>query len=610
MDIKLVPRDEIDKTKWNSLVHYADNGNIFGYIWYLDNVAKNWDALMEGDYESAMPLTWKKDFWGRKSLHQPALLRELGVFSNRVLSPARVRAFLDAIPPDYRAVDIQFNAASPRLESEQFTFSPVNNYVLLLNQPYEKIAAGYSPETQAALQEADLFPTSSLKPERLAELLRDHTPGYAGKNQDSHALLRIMYNVLHRGWGFASGVLDRNNQLLAGAFFIYSHGRVMRLLSAETPLGKSQHAEAYLFDTLIKSHAGRHLYLDLNTASPTLARDLGAESLPFQKVQKKAKKPWPLAMLFAVLLTLAGCGKPPLELVWEEQNPGIEADLSGVNFFDSQHGMAIGGDTWYYGVTLETFDGGQTWQTDTLTNKQLFGLHAAAPSAPSFAAGIDGYVFFRQPQTPEWTFHRLPIWPFWRGVTHASTPFDHLVLVGGGGYKSGVIAVYDSNFQTVQLLYTEYELNAVSFSGHEGVCHAAGYGILLRSADGGQTWTPNEAAGDHFRDIHFPSSQVGYVVGYAGAILKTTDAGLTWSYQRKGGDIWTADKPFRAVYFTDENRGYIAGDGGLLWRTDNGGEDWTPVEGLPEYDFYDVFARDGQGWLVGAKGAIIHFIDP
>ncbi len=50
MDVRFVPREEIDKVKWNSCVHYANNGNIFGYVWYLDQVAREWDALIEGDY--------------------------------------------------------------------------------------------------------------------------------------------------------------------------------------------------------------------------------------------------------------------------------------------------------------------------------------------------------------------------------------------------------------------------------------------------------------------------------------------------------------------------------------------------------------------------------
>ena len=35
MDIHLVRREDIDKQLYNSCVHYATNGSIYGYDWYL-----------------------------------------------------------------------------------------------------------------------------------------------------------------------------------------------------------------------------------------------------------------------------------------------------------------------------------------------------------------------------------------------------------------------------------------------------------------------------------------------------------------------------------------------------------------------------------------------
>ena len=61
MEIRFVKKEDIDKIKWNSCVHYAINGNIFGYMWFLDSVSKEWDALVEGDYESVLPLFHKID---------------------------------------------------------------------------------------------------------------------------------------------------------------------------------------------------------------------------------------------------------------------------------------------------------------------------------------------------------------------------------------------------------------------------------------------------------------------------------------------------------------------------------------------------------------------
>ena len=79
MNIQYLKSADIDKVKWNSCVHYANNGNIFGYMWFLDFVAKDWDALVEGDYESVFPLVWREGLFGRKELYQPSLMREMGI---------------------------------------------------------------------------------------------------------------------------------------------------------------------------------------------------------------------------------------------------------------------------------------------------------------------------------------------------------------------------------------------------------------------------------------------------------------------------------------------------------------------------------------------------
>ena len=42
-------------------------------------------------------------------------------------------------------------------------------------------------------------------------------------------------------------------------------------------------------------------------------------------------------------------------------------------------------------------------------------------------------------------------------------------------------------------------------------------------------------------------------------------------------------------------------------KTNDGGATWKIVEGLPNVDFYDVFATDTEGMLVGQNGHIIQF---
>lgn len=295
MDIRFVPREEIDKVKFNSCVHYATNGNIFGYIWFLDFVAKDWDALVEGDYESVFPLVWRKDGFGRKELHQPDLMRELGIYSIHVLSTKRLRAFLEAIPSEYVRMDIHLNEQNKLPADSPFELEELTNHQMLLTESYEEMSAKFAPEMQNALEQAekaDLLPTTSLKPERVAEMYRQHTMDKKRIDQNFHALQRIMYNALHRGWGFASGIQTRDGQLLASNFYLYSHKKVISLVPIQSPEGAAKSALPYLFDILLRSHAGRPMILDFNAqGTGKIAEQFGASDTAFYRV-RSGKDAW------------------------------------------------------------------------------------------------------------------------------------------------------------------------------------------------------------------------------------------------------------------------------------------------------------------------------
>ena len=293
MDIRFVKAAEIERPKWDGCVHYAANGNVFGYSWFLNHVAKEWDALIEGDYQSVFPLVWRKGLVRGKELYQPHLMRELGIYSVNLLSEPRIRNFLDAIPEEYRLIDIHLNERNMPPKESGFEVIKKTNHQLLLGDPYEILAERFSEaiRSQIALAETDgLIPASSLKPETIAGFYKKHTADRRALNQKFHALQRIMYNVLHRGWGFASGVYNDRQDLLAVNFFIYSHGRALSLAPLVSPEGREKGALPFLFDLILRSHAGRPLILDFNTEGPDeLATGLGAVETPYFRLRRNER---------------------------------------------------------------------------------------------------------------------------------------------------------------------------------------------------------------------------------------------------------------------------------------------------------------------------------
>lgn len=101
MNIRRISREDIDDKKWNGCVHYASNGNPYGYTWHLDAISEVWEGLVEGDYESVFPLVWNEKLRLAKQLYQPFFAQQLGIYSINMLSAKRIESFLKAIPSEY-----------------------------------------------------------------------------------------------------------------------------------------------------------------------------------------------------------------------------------------------------------------------------------------------------------------------------------------------------------------------------------------------------------------------------------------------------------------------------------------------------------------------------
>ena len=318
------------------------------------------------------------------------------------------------------------------------------------------------------------------------------------------------------------------------------------------------------------------------------------------------KKPALNRLFYLILLTqlFAACGKEKITIIWDEQTANNSSPLTSVFFTDENTGHIVGGDSWYQGYYLSTTDAGATWSVDSLSNKRMYSLQFLEDGF-GITVGIDGYLYRKETPAAPWKFLRLPKWVVLRDVAYKNR--EEGIVVGGQAYAEGILMRIKNNV-VVQLDTFENELASVCYSDDSTV-HIAGFGIMLRSDDGGHNWTRLDIDGDFFRSIHFPSPSVGYIVGSAGTILKTTDGGQKWKKIRKGEKIRVSNVPFRDLFFTDESRGYVVGENGTFWRTTNGGSDWEVVKDFPDVDLTGVYIINGHGYLVSEEGRIFHFLD-
>jgi hypothetical protein len=265
MDIRFVKQEDIDKQLFNSCVHYATNGSIYGYDWYLNATAKEWDMLIEVENESwvsVMPIPYGKNWLGSKQLLQPKLLPELAIFTVKPLSQKRIQAFWDAIPKEFRSGLLTVEPASVPANLGRFTADSAGGSALFLNQPYEEIIGDFSPGYHEGIiraEAAGLQPASSFKPEKLAAFWLEVNGESTINEWKFHAMQRLMYQVLHRSWGKSHVVAGADGKPLAMTFIVYSHGRIFPLFTTESEAGKAVGALTFLWDDLLKTHAEKNL---------------------------------------------------------------------------------------------------------------------------------------------------------------------------------------------------------------------------------------------------------------------------------------------------------------------------------------------------------------
>ena len=238
---------------------------------------------------------------------------------------------------------------------------------------------------------------------------------------------------------------------------------------------------------------------------------------------------------------------------WTLQTSGVGDDLAGVSFVDALHGWAVGGavDQWgdsSTGVILATVDGGQHW------TKQTTPVAAAALNAVAFADALHGWavgevvgdsgtnvtvILATKDGGGTWTkqFQHTP--PMTgntsQGVLTSIACIDarHLVAVGSDDSALEIFRTSNGGQRWTRTVpppswsrrYSPGLTDVVFADAAHG--WAAGGDVILRTADGGVTWTKQSVGPTGALALSFVSRTRGWAVGDAANILTTTTAGDT-----------------------------------------------------------------------------------
>ncbi len=309
-----------------------------------------------------------------------------------------------------------------------------------------------------------------------------------------------------------------------------------------------------------------------------------------------------LICAFIILVFLFSCNKNQENIQINTVDTGTNLILRSIYFVSDSVGYIVGGTLYDKGILLKTIDRGNSWK---LINESLnggaFGLvfsdekNGLVSAWPSrIYKTLDGGNTFQLFDGIFDNIMRTPIF------------IDSLRCIAGSGigFESGFLWRSNDGGKNWTSDTFNRSINAVVMqNAQDGFI--ASYGLIFRTADGGNSWIPTDSKGDNWMNISFPSFNTGFAIGYEGKIIKTTDHGNTWHTLVGGNNIISNTGQWTNAKFVSENRGFIIGFQGNMKYTNDGGFSWTNLDLFEENNLRDIWMfNKSEGIIVGDKGKV------
>lgn len=305
-----------------------------------------------------------------------------------------------------------------------------------------------------------------------------------------------------------------------------------------------------------------------------------------------------LLFLFAIALQF------PTYAQWETVPSPVSGEISDIKFINDSVGFCASTD----GV-LKTSDFGNTWN-----------LLSSSPSG-SHLFFVDESIGYLTSRVDRALYKSIDSGDTWQliedfsdetpgGVFFTSLNVGYVItsIYGppGGSFiyrttNGGVDWTQTHSFPSIPTL------QAITFTTINTGFIVGYSGRIIKTSNAGTDWTVEQLTSiETLLAVHFPDQMTGYAVGYPGIsgseVIKTEDGGNSWENLSSGGTINTA---LRGVYFTTVNNGYAVGEDGRIITTDDGGATWNTSESGVSSDLYATTFTANSGFAVGNQGRII-----
>jgi len=326
---------------------------------------------------------------------------------------------------------------------------------------------------------------------------------------------------------------------------------------------------------------------------------------------------------------------------WTKLQPDLNFQgVTSLYFTSADTGYASIGNG-HVGSALKTTDGGVTWATITLPPNGGFNAVVFTDKQTGYMVGNSGSILKTENAGESWNFQS----EFPSGPTNsnlASVDFINKDIGFAVGFKD-ILKTIDGGNHWELIAQSAFDLRSVSFADSLHGISVGGdwlheFSGIVTTSNGGTNWNESSSStiDRYISKIKFVNADTGYAVGgntgtFSGFILKTTDAGITWSAINIGIDTyWISDlslpdentifvvgqlgqilksndagvswlkqntnttETLNAVFFLDANTGYVIGDNQTILKTTNGGNTWIRQVSPQTKHLYSVWFKDSN----------------
>lgn len=254
---------DINLLKWDDCIARANNSLIYGYSYYLNDMAENWDGLILNDYEAVMPLIWNKKL-GIRYCYQPPFMQQAGWFGN--LSSEMINQLYERITSFTKFGDWMFNYGNKTLAIRNKT-NILTNYILNLDADYDGFRKNYKTDLLNNLKSAarnNLQYSTSVDinsaitnyklhyGQRMPHVKEEHYKRFANLCHQMQSTNQCIIRI----------VKDNESNTISSALLLLDSKRIYNVMNTNTDNGRRLSANHFLYDCIIKEFAESKLIFD------------------------------------------------------------------------------------------------------------------------------------------------------------------------------------------------------------------------------------------------------------------------------------------------------------------------------------------------------------